>query len=480
MEDDLKRLEESPWSRFIASARDSLLPPLRPYQLEGIKVLTSSGRHLLADTMGLGKTVTVLKSVEQLQSFPCLIVATKNALGVWESEIEKWLGMESVIYSGPPVKREQAWQDFTSHDVPFIVTNYAFIGEIANRKPWWPTIVADEIHLAGLLNRKTQTFNKFKKDLASRYLFLVTGSPIRKTPADLWAPFHLLHPKRFPSYWKFVSEHCIVIKTQFGTEIETWPKDPINFRKLAKGYMLRRTKEQVAQDLPKKIRSKLPMEMTPKQARLYVQLAEEMIAEAGDEFIIASSSLTRDTKLRQLLVSPKLLGIQEKGAALEALPEILESEFAEGNAVAIFTPYRAAASLIADEIRKYCDFVGIIKGDLSHDQIAETARAFQASKTHRKVMVCTIKSSTSFTIHAASAAYFIGYEWDFNQNEQAEDRLHRLGQKKMVRCYYLMHKDTLDEHVMEVVSKKKAGADLVLKPEHLLPERYRKLFKIDR
>ncbi|HOP53924.1 MAG TPA: SNF2-related protein [Bacillota bacterium] len=457
---------------------------LRPYQLEGIKVLTSSGRHLLADTMGLGKTVTVLKSIDELDAYPALIVATKNALGVWESEISKWLGKQVVIYSGPPHQRVKAWEDFVTHRIPFVITNYAFVEEITRRKLQWPTIVADEIHLAGLLNRKTVTFKRFKQ-LKSRYLFLVTGSPIRRNPADLWASFHLLDPKRFNSYWQYVNKYCVTIKTPFGTEIESRPKDVKEFRQMAHQYMLRRTKEQVAADLPPKIRSAIPLEMTAKQRKLYTQLAEELIAESDGEFIIASNQLSAITKLRQLLVSPLLLNVNDKGAALEALPELVESEFSEGNSIAIFTPYRAAVNLIADELSKLPkdirpDFIGKILGTLSYSEIADAARRFQAAKTYKKVMVCTIKSSTSFTIHDASAAYFVGYEWDFNQNEQAEDRLHRIGQKKTVRCYYIMHKDSLDDRVMEVISTKKAGANIMLKPEHLLPERYQKLFKIDR
>lgn len=451
---------------------------LRPYQVEGVKILTSSGRHLLADTMGLGKTATVLKSVDELGGYPTLVVATKNALGVWESEIKKWLGKQSVIYSGPPSRRQKAWEDFIAYSLPFIITNYAFVEEITQRKSSWPTIVADEIHLAGLLNRNTVTFERFKK-LKSRYLFLMTGSPIRRSPADLWAPFNLLYPKQFNSYWQYVNKYCVTIKTKFGTEIESRPKNVLEFREMARRYMLRRTKEQVATDLPPKIRSMMPLEMTEKQRRLYTQLAEEMIANTDGELIVASNQLSMMTQLRQLLVSPLLLGVKEKGAALETLPEIVESEFSEGNSIAIFTPFRAAVGLIADELNRLPkdirpEFVGRILGTLSHDEITNTACRFQSLKTYRKVMVCTIKSSTSFTIHDASASYFIGYEWDFNQNEQAEDRLHRLGQKKTVRCYYTMHKDSLDDRVMEVISMKKAGANIILKPEHLLPERYRK------
>lgn len=447
---------------------------LRPYQVEDVDVLVNRKRVLVAHAMGLGKTAIVLTALEKLNAFPALVIATKNALGAWEQEANQWLHKEAAIYSGSPKKRKFAWDEFVGGAKLILITNYAFVEEIAERVSRWPALVADEIHLAGLLNKDTQIFKRFNSTISSEVLYLVTGSPIRKTPADLWAPLHLLYPKQFPSYWQFVGRHCITIKDTFGTSIEPRPKNVIQFRDMLQPYMIRRLK---SKDLPPKIRQSIPLEMTPLQERMYVQLAEDLLAQHGNDLIIASSVLTRDTKLRQLLVSPMLLGINDKGAILEALPSWIESEFAEGNSVAIFTPYRRGATLIAEELNKLPkairpQYVGVIMGQMKHEAITATTRQFQHLKTHKKVIVCTIRSGTSFTITDASAGYFAGYEWDFNHDEQAEDRMHRIGQDKLVRCYYPMHKNTLDERVMEVISRKKTEADIILLPEHLLPGRY--------
>lgn len=448
---------------------------LKPHQVEGVEVLVREKRHILGDKMGLGKTATVLKTLERLQAFPTLVVATKNALGVWEYEAELWLDMPVAIYSGPPHKREQAWNSFIENQLPILVTNYAFIEEVAKRKSKWPAIVADEIHLAGLLNHKSQTFKKFKSLLRSPCLFLVTGSPMRKNPADLFAPFHLLYPKQFPSYWAFVNKYCIVIQDSFGERtvrsIEPLPKNPTEFREIARKYILRRTE---VPGLPSKQRFPLPIRMTPKQEELYVEMAEEMIAAVDDNAIIAQNPMVRDMRLRQLLVSPLLLGFKDKGAILETLPEFVQSEYREDNAVAVFTPFREAALLIAEELKKVSDFVGVITGGMDYRKITDTYKHFQSLETKKKAMVCTVASSTSFTIHEANVAYFAGCEWDFNMNEQAEKRLHREGQTKTVRIYYMMHRDTIDEHVIETVINKKIGIDVVLGPEHLLPRQFRK------
>lgn len=442
---------------------------LREHQLEGVEVLAREERYLLADKMGLGKTATVLKTLERLNSFPTLVVATKSALGVWEYEAKQWLGMPCAIYSGPPHKRQEAWNTFIENRLPFLITNYAFIEEVAKRRSKWLAIVADEIHLGGLLNHRTQTYKKFKKLLNSKYLFLVTGSPMRKSPADLYAPLHLIAPKDFPSYWAFVNKHCVVLEGSYGKEIEPIPAKPTEFRSLVRKYMLRRTE---VPGLPDKFRWPLPIYMTPKQEALYKMLTEEMITEAEGQLILTPTVVAQLVRLRQLLVSPLLLGFSEKGAILEVLPDIVESEFREGNSVAIFTPFRGAVSLFAEELQKVSDYVGCIVGGMDHRKLTEAYTTFQTYKSPRKVMICTVASSTSFTIHAASAAYFAGCEWDFNTNEQAEQRLHRQGQTKTVRVYYMMHRGTIDEYVVDTVITKKASIDVVLGPEQLLPINY--------
>jgi SNF2 family DNA or RNA helicase len=444
---------------------------LKPHQIEGIDILVRHGRFLLADKAGLGKTATVLKAVEKLQAFPALVLAPKNALGVWESEAEQWLDMPVAIYSGPPKWRKQAWLRFVENQLPFLVANYAFIEEISKLKSTWPIIIADEIHLAGLLNHKSQTFRRFKNLLRSKYLFLVTGSPMRKNPADLYAPLHLIAPKDFPSYWKFVYQHCVVIEEPFGKTIEPLPKNPTAFRAMVKRYMLRRSE---LPDLPPKQRFPLPIIMTPKQEELYIEMAEEMIAAMDNQIAIAPNPMVRDMRLRQLLVSPLLLGFKDKGAILETLPEFVWTEYREDNAVAVFTPFREAVPLIVDELKKVSDFVGTITGGMSYKAISDTYKHFQSLSTKRKAIVCTIASSTSFTIHEANVAYFAGCEWDFNMNEQAEKRIHREGQKKNVRIYYMMHRGTIDEHVIDIVINKKVGIDVVLSPEHLLPINYKR------
>ena len=133
---------------------------LKKYQKEGSDfIIARHGRAILADEMGLGKTLEALDAIYRLDGFPVLIVGIKPALYVWKDELKKWFNEESIIYSGNPKNRSKAWNEFIVNDCRFLITNYAFVEEIKSKGPsLWKTIVTDEYHLPGLLNRKTLIF----------------------------------------------------------------------------------------------------------------------------------------------------------------------------------------------------------------------------------------------------------------------------------------------------------------------------------
>ncbi len=217
-------------------------PDERKYQQEGIKFLTDKGRAYLADDFGLGKTLSVLSAVANRRALPALIVGPKLALYTWKNELEKWFDVPSAIYSGKPHEREKAWREFTEYEYPALITNYAFTEEIWNRKyPSWGSFVCDEIEKGGLLNRKSQTFSKvFPIARSIPTVYLTTATPMRKTPADLFAPLKIIDPGRFTSYWRFVHTYCVVTKGDFGLMIERRPASPQEFKKMLSEYMLRR------------------------------------------------------------------------------------------------------------------------------------------------------------------------------------------------------------------------------------------------
>ena len=444
---------------------------LYDYQEENVRRLVDGRRMLLCDEPGLGKTLQILTTIDRLKSRKTLIVAPKIATGVFQYECKKWYNWNSIVYAGTPKQRAKLRDDFNSGACNILITNYALLDEVKMYYPQWTTIICDEVHLGGLLNKKTQKF-KTLKSMICENLFLMTATPIRSNPADMWALLHLLYPKVYNSYWSWVHRYCTVVDTMFGKEIQPRPKNPIKFKEMLSKHMVRNLKKDVLTQLPSKTRQVLPMTMTAKQQKAYNDVLHDMILETDDDIIITTGVLAQLLRLRQILCCPKMIGIDDNGAAITALVEhYLPIEFDNKNSVVIATPFRQAVPYIVDAIKT--SFPDIIVEEI-HGGIKETAQEvaarFQSIPTHKKVIVYTIKSGASWTATDANVGYFLGCEWTCIDNEQAEDRIHRIGQSKPVRVNYILHDGTVDKLVMDKLDSKAYASNWSLKPEELIKE----------
>lgn len=453
---------------------------LRPYQRADIDVLVSKRRVYNTNEPGLGKTIETLTALKELNFTGCLILCPKIATGVWQEEAMKWYGWKSIILGGTLKQRKLQIQEFLSTDTAILITNFALLKEISVISSQWNSIIVDELHLGGMLNRNSQKYKELEK-LKSTNMFLLTGTPVRRGPQDLYAPLHLLYPKLFKSYWGFVNKWCHVIEGPFGKEIMGRPKDPVALKTMLNDYMVRHLKRDVLDDLPEKQLEAFPIEMSPTVAKMYQELLKEMLLITDDTVIVTQNRMVQDLRLRQLLVCPRMLGIPENGAAIDALVDyLIPEEFDAGNdAIIICTPFRKAIPFIIDAILEKLPETMIyqIHGEIKNNA-NDVAHYFQED-TRKRVLIYTIKSGASWTAHAARDGFFIGYEYSTNDNDQAIDRIHRIGQHDKVRIRFLLHKGTIDEHVMDILNTKRDAANWILKPEEMrvkleaLQERYK-------
>lgn len=470
---------------------------MRPYQKPVFGDMVRAKRWLDYLDMGMGKTLITMTAVMYLEAFPCMIVCPKSAMYVWEEQLMEWFGEEAVIYVGKPKEREKIWQSFAKGSCHFIITNYVLCKELGVRfgiiqgvvgkgsrssgtitkMPTHPGtygkvggLIADEIQLSGLFNHKSETYKLFKKFSAMiPIIYLLTGTPYRRGVIDFYGPLSVTAPDVFDSYWKFVGKFCMTIQTGFGKTIERNPKDVVAFRAMLRQYASILKKTDYPDELPSKQRQAIPVIMDEEQARAYNEVTEQMytVTDSG-ELIMAPGILSLSVRQRQLLVCPQELGLTTRGAALDTLVE-RAGELVENNRpFVIFTPFKKAIPWIAKALRE--EYEGIttfeITGGLTPEQFRDAWQGFQKrGAAGTCVLICVIKSSASFHATVADTCFFLGYEWDFNQNEQAEDRLNRLGQKNMVNCYYFKHRYTIDDDVLQKLNDKKFSADLILSSE---------------
>ncbi len=446
---------------------------LRDYQEAGVQFLVNRQRAVLGDEPGLGKTVTSLEALKRmpLGSGPFLILGPKVSLGVWKRELLKWYDETGFIYSGDFSRhqREGIWTNFKQKGT-FLIANYKMLEELLARQIGWQGIICDEIHLAGILNRTTGTYKSLAR-ARSRALFLLSGTPVRKGPQDLFGPFSLINPYRFNSYYDFVGAYCIRIKDAFGYSIEPRPSNPEEFRKLVAQYLIRRKKSKVLKDLPPKQRQAVPLVMTSAQSALYRKLEKDMYVEISDSKLVAApNAATSCLRQRQLLVTPQILGSSESGAALEALVEMAEAEFEAGRSIAICTPFVPAIAFIQKRLEKLTKAIYVIHGKIK-EPADDIAQRFQKDEAKRKAIIYSIKSGASFDAYGASTVFFVGCEWSSLDNLQAEDRVHRFGQTEPVTIYYLLYEDTVDDRIIELLDSKTVAANWTLHIEDVLKRR---------
>jgi SNF2 family DNA or RNA helicase len=460
---------------------------LRKYQQEAVDFLVDRKRAGNWLDMGLGKTPVSLIAMRRLTKGNVLVVCPKVAIGVWVAEIVKWLGESPLVYTGSVGRREQVWRAFRGSKKEkkrgrIIITNFAWLKEINGRLNKWNGFIIDEAHL--LRNRKSQMFED-AQEVYSQYFFALTGSPIVNGPEDLWPLFNLIDPKKFRSYWRFINDYVQVFIDERGYRHLMGPKKSNikEFRSLIKQYAIRLTKEdkRVQIELPDKTRQAIEVSLKPVQDKMYDQLCETLMAELneeGTEHIVAPTKLARDVRLQQLLITPALLGGPNESAALEALEEKVKLEFDAKRPIIIFTPFVQAFPYIHEVLRKHCDLIVTVRGGRDIKKNDAAIAAFREHKGHKKAIIASILMATSWSAVEAKSAFFIGFDWRPSENFQAEDRIHRFGQHDNVMIYYIMNRNTIDEHKMARVSRKARWSNETIDPERLLrPRGMKKLRK---
>jgi non-specific serine/threonine protein kinase len=264
--------------------------------------------------------------------------------------------------------------------------------------------------------------------------------------------------KNFGSYWKFVNEHCIVYNEFFGVKVTDKAKDPSAFSKFAKRFILRRGWD-IIPNPPTKFIDYVKVPLSRRQKDLYGELSEVAIAElfgpSGEktEIVVTPNVITTLLRLRQLLVSPKVLSPDESdiGGALEYLTGQIEDEYLARNTIAIFSPFRSGVDAIEGILKTNFSELAIFKimGGRDMEKNVDVATEFVECK-QPKILIGTISAAISYDAPILDATYFIGSDWSFVNNQQAEDRGLRRSRTKItpLRIIYVTHEKSLDSKIV--------------------------------
>jgi superfamily II DNA or RNA helicase len=442
---------------------------LRPYQLEGLSWLQVLAANnfggILADDMGLGKTVQLLahicleKENNKLKK-PFLVVCPTSVLPNWVSEIKKFCPHLLVVpYSGQ--QRTLRWPEVATADV--VLSTYALVLRDIDvlKSIEWHGVILDE---SQAIKNPASQISRIVGILRANHRFCVTGTPIENHLGELWSQFRFLLPGLLSDQDIFNRFFRKPIEQLGDKSRKTLLTNRI------RPFMMRRTKNEVAAELPEKTTIIDSVELEGAQRDLYetVRLASTKAVreEIGKNGFRQSQILILDAllKLRQVCCDPRLVKLADarkvkESAKLEFLTEKLLQLVEEGRRVLVFSQFTSMLDLIADELDKKRVPLVQLRGD-TIDRTTPIAK-FQNGEV--PIFLISLKAGgTGLNLTAADTVIHYDPWWNPAVEEQATDRAHRIGQTKNVFVYKLIAQGTIEQRMIELQDRKRNLANSIL------------------
>lgn len=440
---------------------ESLASVLRDYQLFGYQWLKTLAHYrfggILADDMGLGKTVqsiaylvSVLPEIRERRR-PALIVSPASLMYNWMSELRRFAPeVKAVIADGAKAARTAVLRDAADADV--IIVSYPLLRrDIAEYTGLsFHTLILDEAQ--AFKNYSTQTARAVKA-LQAEFRFALTGTPIENSLDELWSIFDAVFPGLFPDrkHYGELTREAIA--------------------KRARPFLLRRLKRDVLSELPEKIESLQVSELLPEQKKLYAAYLAKLRAEALkhlDEKDFRKNRiriLAGLTRLRQICCDPGLFVEDYKGssAKFEQLMQIIEDCRSAGRRPLIFSQFTEMLGRIGREL----GYRGIpffyLDGATPASERVELCSRFNEGE--RELFLISLKAGgTGLNLTGADTVILYDLWWNPAVEQQAEDRAHRIGQRKVVQIIRLVARGTLEEKMYELQQRKKSLIAEVIQP----------------
>ncbi|MEM9016200.1 MAG: DEAD/DEAH box helicase, partial [Verrucomicrobiota bacterium] len=432
---------------------------LRPYQVEGFHFLaylsTNQFGGILADDMGLGKTIQSLTWLLWMRDQwkdsppPSLVVCPKSVLDVWGDEVQK---------AAPSIRvqvlrnRTELDVDRLGKEVDLLVINYSQLRTCADelKAIQWLGIILDE---GQQIKNPDSKAAKSARALEAKNRLVLTGTPIENRLLDVWSLMGFAMPGILGDR-KYFREH-------FDRRKDTQSQTRLTAR--LRPFLLRRTKGEVALDLPPKIEEDVFSEMEDVQAQLYQDELERiqkvLLGIENDESLRKNSFVILQglMRLRQICCHPGLLDskyIADPSAKMNALFYLLDQLHEEGHKVLVFSQFVSMLDIIRDELEERDRPLSYLTGQTKnrHEVISD----FQESKDP-KTFLLSLKAGGS-GLNLTSASYVILYDpwWNPAVENQAIDRCHRIGQESKVNAYRLLVRDSVEEKIRLLQQQKSA------------------------
>jgi len=423
---------------------------LFPYQKKGVAFIEAKGgRALIADEMGLGKTAEALAWLHlHPENRPAIIVVPASLKLNWLREIQLWMrgpGLTEILNGTTPYEIEG----------DIVIINYDilayWVDALCSMVP--SVIIADEVHFVKNNSAKrTKAMKKLAK--YAKHFIALSGTPIVNRPVEFLNAIMMIDRTLFPNSWHYLNKYCGARHNGFGWDFTGATKTEELHDILIKSIMIRRLKKDVLKELPDKTRSFVPMELTNMDIYslaevnfirfVAIQKGPEAAARAS-----AAQALAEIEGLKQLAVKGKM------DQAVEWIRNFLDND----QKLVVMAVHKFVIDRLMEE------FAGIavkVDGSVSGQNRQSAVDLFQEDPSIR-LFIGNIKAAgVGLTLTASSSVAFLELPWTPGDLTQAEDRVHRIGQKDAVNIYYLLAQDTIEEKIAKLLDKKRKVLDAVL------------------
>lgn len=433
---------------------------LRPYQRAGYDWLHFLREYkfggCLADDMGLGKTVQMLAFLQSLKErgaakLPHLLVVPRSLIFNWQREAAKFTPeLEILDYSG--ANRTADPNDFVDYDV--ILTTYGVllreIEKLSNYE--FDTAILDE---AQAIKNPVSESAKAARLVGARNRLTMTGTPVENNTLELWSQFAFLNPGLLGNLDYFRAEFAAPIERGADEASASF------LRKMVYPFILRRTKDQVATDLPPKTERVIYCEMDAAQRKLYNQKRDfyrakilKLIEEEGfdkSRMYVLEGLL----RLRQICNHPKLLEKTYKGtsAKFDLLLETLKTLRAENHKALVFSQFVQMLKLVETEMKREKMPFAYLDGKTKNRQAK--VDEFQENARIEFFLISLKAGGVGLNLTAAEYVLHVDPWWNPAVEMQATDRTHRIGQDKPVFVYKFIVRDSVEEKILQLQEKKR-------------------------
>ena len=426
---------------------------LRDYQEYGINfILTMFNKKyncILADEMGLGKTIQALAVVNYFvkKDFKILIVTPTSLILNWDEEIKKFLnGIEPAILIGNKNERKKIFNEL-KHNI--YITSYELLKRDINlyEEEQFDLFILDEAQY--IKNHQTQNYNVVSK-IKAKHKLVLTGTPIENSVMDLWSLMNFIFPGYLGTNKTFIKKFKKDIQSNDQRKIKL-------FRNITSSFILRRLKSDVL-ELPDKNEKYIFIDMNEKQKKLYKKYEDYVNKKISNEDLNKIEILSMIMRLRQIANDPRLIKEEIMGEKVNKISELLLN--IEGK-VLIFSQFTTMLDLIQEELNKQKIENLILTGKTSKVERKKLVEKF--SENDIKVFLISLKAGgTGLNLVSANNVIIVDPWWNLSVQNQATDRVHRIGQTKEVNIIKLITKNSIEEKIVDIQNQKNELSNALL------------------